>query len=68
MVRWGNGENGQLGHGNQESCCKPQQVNYFSYYQICVIQVAAGDYHSVCLTHHGGVYLFGRNQFGQLVC
>jgi alpha-tubulin suppressor-like RCC1 family protein len=66
LYSWGKGLNGQLGHGKNENASTPTEVNYFSYYQVTIVQIATGDNHSACLTHHGDLYLFGCNDSGQL--
>ena len=55
---------GQLGIGTHDSKSKPFEIVSLS--DKGITSVALGCEHSVLLTNKGAVYVFGRNNFGQL--
>ncbi len=60
----GAGASGQLGLQSTEDC---QSVTLLAtMITVCVVQVAAGDLHTVMLTTLGDVYVCGSNDYGQL--
>ena|GEM_PF-5122727 len=62
MTAWGNSDFGQLGDGSRA----PHLVPTFVPGLENVIQVAAGDAHSVALLANGQVWAWGRNDEGQV--
>jgi len=58
---WGYNNDGELGSGNG-SASLPQTIPNFD----GVVQIAAGQYHSLGLTSDGSLYAWGRNDSGQL--
>jgi alpha-tubulin suppressor-like RCC1 family protein len=66
---WGENAQGQLGDGSQTNRHGPDQVliaNSPDTPLIDVVDLAAGDYHSVGLTSSGAVFVWGSNSQGQL--
>ncbi|PYI13708.1 mitochondrial protein Fmp25 [Aspergillus violaceofuscus CBS 115571] len=55
-LKWANRPKGPVDMCHEVSALKGSKI----------IQVAAGDYHSMALDDHGNVYAFGDNSFGQL--
>jgi alpha-tubulin suppressor-like RCC1 family protein len=64
VYSWGNGKNGRLGHGNENSIPEPLMIS--SLLKVKVIKIAAGEGHSLVLTNEGCVYSWGSDRFGQL--
>ncbi|CAG2059278.1 unnamed protein product [Timema podura] len=64
VFSWGTGTRGQLGHGDLESECEPRPVATLG--GLRVLRVAAGGWHSACITEEGDLYTFGWNSSGQL--
>lgn len=54
----------QCGHGSTHDQLRPTCVNSLSGIQVKTI--AAGLWHTLCISVQGHVYAFGGNQFGQL--
>lgn len=54
----------QCGHGGTHDQLRPTCVNSLSGIQ--VKRIAAGLWHTLCISVEGHVYAFGGNQFGQL--
>ena len=54
----------QCGQGTNNDQLRPTCVSSLSGKQ--VERVAAGLWHTICITGEGHVYAFGGNQFGQL--
>ncbi|XP_055083473.1 alsin isoform X1 [Periophthalmus magnuspinnatus] len=61
---WGQGQHGQLGHGEQQDRSKPQCIKSLTNKE--VVRIAAGAQHSVALTAQCQVYSWGSNTSGQL--
>lgn len=73
VYTWGSGTNGRLGHGDSVSAGAakigkgvraPRRVE--SLKNVAVIQVSAGDGHTLCLTGGGRVFAWGTGSEGQL--
>ncbi|KAF2306197.1 hypothetical protein GH714_015220 [Hevea brasiliensis] len=64
LFTFGWGLYGQCGQGSTNDQLRPTCVLSLS--EIQVERVAAGLWHTVCITANGRVYAFGGNQFGQL--
>lgn len=60
---WGLGIDGQLGHGNKNSCNIPQCISDF---QHPAKKVKCGAGHTGIITVEGDLYLMGRGRDGQL--
>lgn len=61
---WGQGQLGQLGHGDQEDRSQPQCIKSLTNKE--VVRIAAGAQHSVALTAQCQVFSWGSNSSGQL--
>ena len=61
----GRNTNGQLGLGAADDDAHPTAAQLAALGS-GVVQVAAGSYHSAALTAGGEVYLWGRNNYGQI--
>ena len=66
---WGRNDGGQLGNSNTKNQLLPVQVKggaSGSKYLTDVVQVTAGNWHSMALKANGTVYAWGWGQYGQL--
>lgn len=61
---WGLNNYGQLGTGDTEDRWLPTEIEFFK--DKHVIMASGGDYHSVVLTDNGEVFVWGKNDEGQL--
>ncbi|XP_037552375.1 alsin [Nematolebias whitei] len=61
---WGQGEDGQLGHGDNSVRLQPQCIKSLNNKE--VVRVVAGAHHSVALTAQSQVFSWGSNSAGQL--
>jgi RCC1 and BTB domain-containing protein len=61
---WGEGQYGNLGHGDEKSLSTPKLVNGLAGKK--AKEVACGRYHTIVSTEDGRVYSFGRGSNGQL--
>jgi len=64
VYAWGWGEHGRLGVGHEEMQASPTEVAILSHRN--VMQICAGEQHSLARTAGGDVYSWGNNKFGQL--
>ncbi|KAI5683723.1 hypothetical protein M9H77_04951 [Catharanthus roseus] len=64
LFTWGNGDDGQLGHGDKASRLTPCCITSLSNTNFC--KVACGQSVTVALTTLGQVYTMGRADYGQL--
>ncbi|XVE91468.1 hypothetical protein REPUB_Repub01dG0012300 [Reevesia pubescens] len=64
LFTWGDGDKGQLGHGDKEPRLFPKCVAAFSDDNIC--RVACGHNLTVALTNSGRLYTMGSSAYGQL--
>ncbi|CAG9326161.1 unnamed protein product [Blepharisma stoltei] len=61
---WGDGMQGQLGHGEKRNEFYPKIIEELQLLK--VIDIAAGGQHSACIKDTGEVCIWGRNNAGQL--
>lgn len=64
VFSWGGGRHGQLGHGTLEAEREPRLLEALQ--GLPMVEVAAGGWHSVCLSETGDIYIWGWNESGQL--
>ncbi|XP_045417630.1 RCC1 domain-containing protein 1 isoform X2 [Lemur catta] len=64
VFSWGGGRHGQLGHGTLEAELEPRMLEALQ--GLPVAEVAAGGWHSVCVSETGDIYVWGWNESGQL--
>ena len=64
VFSFGRNDYGQLGLGNNEGSRVPKQIDALS--TLAIREVTSGCYHSIALTRTGSVYVWGRNNHGQL--
>lgn len=62
---WGHGEKGRLGHGEIRGALVPQVVEDLNS-RVFIVQVAAGEAHSACVSDNGVLYTWGDGAFGRL--
>eukprot|EP01127_Copromyxa_protea_P008935 TRINITY_DN2063_c0_g1_i1.p1 TRINITY_DN2063_c0_g1~~TRINITY_DN2063_c0_g1_i1.p1 ORF type:complete len:1300 (-),score=373.35 TRINITY_DN2063_c0_g1_i1:225-4124(-) len=60
----GQGEGGQLGHGDRTNSKDPKQV--LALKSVCVRQICGSTGHTCALTSKGVLYTFGKGNYGQL--
>lgn len=65
VYAWGKNGYGQIGNGNTNTCMVPVKIGS-KLEGAVVIQIAAGDNHSMALTKGGNVFTWGQNNHGQL--
>jgi len=61
---WGDGGEGQLGHGDEQSQQLPKKIEAFAGQR--VVAVTAGRWHSLALTAGGSVWSWGDRCYGRL--
>ncbi|XP_029411833.1 RCC1 domain-containing protein 1 isoform X2 [Nannospalax galili] len=64
VFSWGGGRHGQLGHGTLEAELEPRLLE--ALHGLPIAEVAAGGWHSVCVSETGDIYIWGWNESGQL--
>ncbi|OBS60702.1 hypothetical protein A6R68_08168 [Neotoma lepida] len=64
VFSWGGGRHGQLGHGTLEAELEPRLLEALQ--GLRMVEVAAGGWHSVCVSETGDIYIWGWNESGQL--
>ena len=64
MFSWGANSVGQLGLGDRQDRKAPALVD--ALWALPVVQLAAGDGHSLALTTNGHMFAWGSNDSGQL--
>ncbi|XP_062947046.1 RCC1 domain-containing protein 1 isoform X2 [Cynocephalus volans] len=64
VFSWGGGRHGQLGHGTLVSEREPRLLEALQ--GLPMAEVAAGGWHSVCVSETGDIYIWGWNESGQL--
>ncbi|XP_049639888.1 RCC1 domain-containing protein 1 [Suncus etruscus] len=64
VFSWGSGRHGQLGHGTLEPTSEPRLLEALQGLRMAT--VAAGGWHSVCVSESGDLYAWGWNETGQL--
>lgn len=67
VYAWGRGGFGQLGLGATDNTCRPAVVGG-ALSGVRVVQIAAGQRHSVALSSNNAVYTWGSGEQGQLGC
>ena len=68
---WGRGSRGQLGHGDDADVAEPRPLAVkkkgdYGSRALKVVQVAAGDDHSMAVTNEGGLWVWGDGGDGRL--
>ena len=66
LYSFGNGEAGQLGHGNLDSKFTPTAIEYNQLGEENISKIACGFVHSMALTCEGRLYTWGSGHLGQL--
>jgi alpha-tubulin suppressor-like RCC1 family protein len=66
VYTFGNGEVGQLGHGDEENQLAPRRVPAAAFNDERIVMVAAGGSHTVALSEAGHVFTWGDGGVGQL--
>ena len=61
---WGDGDDGQLGHGDEQHQLLPKEVEAFAGQRVAA--VSAGGSHSLAITADGAVWSWGFGAFGKL--
>ncbi|XP_036698968.1 RCC1 domain-containing protein 1 isoform X2 [Balaenoptera musculus] len=64
VFSWGGGRHGQLGHGTLEAEPEPRLLQALQ--GLTMAEVAAGGWHSLCVSEAGDIYIWGWNESGQL--
>uniref|UniRef100_A0A8D2AXR4 RCC1 domain containing 1 n=1 Tax=Sciurus vulgaris TaxID=55149 RepID=A0A8D2AXR4_SCIVU len=64
VFSWGGGRHGQLGHGTLEAELEPRLLEALQ--GLPMAEVAAGGWHSLCVSEIGDIYIWGWNESGQL--
>lgn len=66
VYSWGCGNNGRLGHGEENSVGHPKIINYFNSNEIKVSQISAGDTHACAISTSKEIFSWGNANFGKL--
>jgi alpha-tubulin suppressor-like RCC1 family protein len=67
IFSWGSGENGRLGHGTVTSSSVPRRIDAFVLpYSERIVEVVAGDAHSLARNCEGQLYSWGSGSYGRL--
>jgi len=66
VYTFGHGEDGRLGHGDEENQLAPRRVPAAGFNGEQVVMVAAGRGHTVALSEAGHVFTWGNGEYGQL--
>ena len=66
LLAWGNNQSGQLGDGSQNSQTAPVHADASGWQGAAIVQVAAGDDHSLAIDDFGRLWAWGSGSFGQL--
>jgi alpha-tubulin suppressor-like RCC1 family protein len=66
VFSFGNGQNGRLGHGDEQYAFAPRMVVALQHER--VIDISAGECHSLALTDAGRVYFFGASSTHRAAC
>ncbi|KAM6936907.1 RCC1 domain-containing protein 1 [Xenentodon cancila] len=64
VYTWGQGSHGQLGHGGLIAEKEPRTVE--ALWGMPMSSVAAGGWHTICISDAGDLYVWGWNESGQL--
>lgn len=62
LYTWGKGDEGECGHGKYEDSEVPQRMKFFNTKN--VIDVVAGNHHTLALTDLNELYSWGQSTFG----
>ena len=65
VYTFGSGYKGRLGHGVEENKLVPTMIE--SLKDTNIVQVAAGESHTVLLDERGQVYTFGDGDYGKVI-
>ena len=60
------GGTGVLGHGDSEPVPLPKEISFFNNENLNIVQIAGGKGHMVALDEHGGVWSWGKGDYGRL--
>ena len=67
LLAWGDNKHGQLGNGENQSVATPLYVGNGSFGELFgVVDIGAGNNHSVAVMENGQVFTWGENKLGQL--
>ena len=66
LLMCGEGKFGRLGLGDEDNRTTPTLVARAVFDGEAVLMVACGNVHTAAVTEGGGVYTFGRGEYGQL--
>lgn len=66
VLSWGSGQNGKLGHGNEENIAVPCYIPVFEQMKEKVTYLAAGCEHSAAITSSGQLFTWGHGDGGRL--
>ncbi len=61
---FGRNDYGQLGLGHNDDKLRPAPITFFHGQRIA--DIACGQYHSLVSVGSGGIFAFGKNDYGQL--
>ena len=66
LYTWGNGSNGQLGHGDTDDRLVPTVVGAETLGGSAVVMAACGSFHTLVVTEDGALWVCGGGDYGQL--
>lgn len=66
VYAWGEGQYGRLGLSSNSTRLTPMKIDQAIFGDEKIVQLKAGAYHGIALTASGKVYIWGRNNYGQI--
>ena len=66
VFSWGLGNNGRLGHGDENSVEKPKKIEYFITNNIKINKISCGDLHCAAISNIKALYTWGNGNYGKL--
>lgn len=66
VFSWGLGNNGRLGHGDENSVEKPKPIQYFIDNDIKIKQISCGDLHCAGISTIKELFTWGNGNYGKL--
>ena len=66
MYSWGCGNNGRLGHGDENSVSVPKKIKYFELNDITIKSFSCGDTHICAINKLDSIFSWGSGKYGKL--
>jgi alpha-tubulin suppressor-like RCC1 family protein len=66
LFSWGCGNNGRLGHSDENSVGSPKIIRYLEEINVKIMSISSGDTHSCIISSSKELYSFGNGSYGKL--